>query len=51
MKANFKIKKDDEQKNNKEQPQIEKKEINDDEFMKKGMNVWTYRSKSGLNIK
>ena len=32
MKANFKIKKDDEQKNNKEQSQIEKKEINDDEF-------------------
>ncbi|WP_182129678.1 hypothetical protein [Nitrosopumilus sp. b3] len=50
MKANFKIKKDEEQNNNEELSSKEK-EITNEEFIKKGMNVWTYRSKSGLNIK
>jgi hypothetical protein len=50
MKANFKIKKDEKQKNNEELLPIDNKEITNEEFIKKGMNVWTYRSKSGLNI-
>jgi len=51
MKANFKINKDEEKRKNKELSSVEKKEITDEEFLKKGMNVWTYRSKSKLTSK
>ena len=47
MKANFKIDEDEEPENN-ELHITEKKDIADKEFLKKGMNVWTYRSKSKL---
>jgi hypothetical protein len=48
MKANFKIN-DDKKPENKETPvEEEKKDVTDEEFIKKGMNVWTFRSKSKL---
>ena len=48
MKANFKINNDDDELENKELSTEEKKDVTDEEFVKKGMNVWTYRSKSKL---
>ncbi len=48
MKANFKINKNDEEPKNNESSIEEEKDVTDEEFMKKGMNVWTYRSKSKL---
>ena len=48
MKANFKINNDDDKPEKKELPTEEKKDVTDKEFVKKGMNVWTYRSKSKL---
>jgi|TARA_B110000467_G_C17937742_1_gene273213 hypothetical protein len=44
MKANFKIKEED--KGNVENEDKKSTEMTEEEFAKKGENVWTYRSKS-----
>jgi hypothetical protein len=44
MKANFKIKEEDKGKDENENKKST--EMTDEEFGKKGENVWTYRSKS-----
>jgi len=50
MKANFKINEDDEESKNNEVSIEEKNDTSNEEFIKKGMNVWTYRSKSTNKI-
>jgi hypothetical protein len=47
MKANFKINKEEDEPKKEELP-TEKENATDEEFIKKGMNVWTFRSKSKL---
>ena len=51
MKANFKINKDEDKQKNEKLSAIDQEDITNDEFIKKGMNVWTYRSKSKLTSK
>ena len=46
MKANFKIKDDDDKNDRIESEDKKSTSMTEEEFVKKGENVWTYRSKS-----
>jgi len=50
MKANFKIKKEDEESNAIKNEDKKATERAEEEFAKNGINVWTYRSKQKRNF-